>query len=542
MLIQLSGDDQRWVEDTFSSMTLEEKVGHLLCPMDRGDSAEAYLALLKNVPLGTLFVAPSRKAEEVTEVITKVQAASRIPLLVAADIESGMGGPLGFGDRYTEFPSSMACGAAGSARSVYEIGMAIGREARSLGIHWSFAPVVDINLNPRNAVVNYRAFGDDPAMVREYAVQRIAGMQKDHLLAACAKHFPGDGVDERDQHFCTSINALPLEQWWKTYGLVWEAVVQSGVMSIMSGHISFPAYEGVGDRPRLAMPATLSRKLQVDLLRKELGFQGVIISDAAPMGGFTSRLPADRLVVENILAGSDIYLFADPIEDFASLMKAVSTGIISKDRLDESVLRILSMKARLGLHKKLNCAPATAEESGEFHAISQRVTDQAVTVLRRGEGVTAKLKPGSRALLVNVIPGHATRMGISFDTLEQDLHRHGIQTVSLNNPEHREIIKICDEFEWIFVNLCVIPHGVTGTIRMAGDLLKPFYRCFWVGKTNVTFTSFCSPYVLYDLPEASNMLCAYDYSKASQRSAVKVWLGQLEPVGKRPVTAMIEEL
>lgn len=523
-------------------MTLEEKVGHLLCPMDRGDSAETYIATLEKFPLGTLFVAPSRKSNALRDLLKKAQAASRIPLLIAADIESGVGGPLGFGDKYTEFPSLMACGAAGSGQWIHEIGAIIGREARSLGIHWSFAPVVDINLNPRNAVVNYRAFGDDPAIVKEYAVQRITGMQKNNFIAACAKHFPGDGVDERDQHFCTSINSLPVDKWLETYGMVWKAVIQSGVMSIMSGHISFPAYEGVGDRPRLAMPATLSKKLQIDLLRKELGFQGVIISDAAPMGGFTSRLPADRLVVENILAGSDVYLFADPVEDFASLMKAVSDGIISKDRLDESVLRILSMKARLGIHKNLNCAPATAEESREFQAVSQRVTDRAVTVLRQGDGVAAKLKRGSRALLVNVIPGHATKMGIGFETLEQELQHHGIQTVSLNNPEHREIIKIGNDFDWIFVNLCVIPHGVTGTIRLAGELLKPFHRCFWVGRQNVTFTSFGSPYILYDLPQASNMLCVYDYSKAAQISVVKVWLGEIESKGKRPVKAMIEEL
>ncbi|OUC08004.1 hypothetical protein RY27_11580, partial [Litorilinea aerophila] len=266
MLVPLTAEQQQWVDSTLQSMTLSQCVGQLLCASHPRFTTDEWLALLDRVPLGALTVRHV-SSPELREQMQRLQERSPIPLLVAGDLEHGANA-LTDG---TQFPWMMAAGAADDEALMRQMGQATAAEARHAGIHWTFAPVVDLNYNFNNPITNVRALSDQPDRVIRLATALIQGMQADGLLAATAKHFPGDGMDDRDQHLATTVNHLPFAQWQETYGRVWRAVIDAGVMCVMPGHISLPDYQGFTDQPEAAPPATLSAHLLQDLLRKELG-------------------------------------------------------------------------------------------------------------------------------------------------------------------------------------------------------------------------------------------------------------------------------
>jgi beta-N-acetylhexosaminidase len=534
MNLPLTTMQTQWVERTLRSMSLEECVGHLLCPEDRNYTLDAWKALLDEIPLGCVFLGRNTP-ERLRESLTVIQQHARIPVLVASDLEHGAGCMVSGGA--TDFPWAMACGAANDPELMRVMGRATAREGRALGLHWTFSPVVDLNINFRNPVVNVRALGDDAERVSRLVLPWIQGMQADGLLAACAKHFPGDGMDDRDQHLCTSVNSATIEAWWASYGKVWKTAIDGGVMSIMSGHIAFPAYEGLAGNPLAALPATLSRRLQVELLRGELGFQGVIVSDAAPMIGITSRVSAAEEAVENILSGSDVYLFADPRNDFAYLLHAVKTGRLSEAQLYASVRRVLEMKARLNLFAATTSpAPADEERAGYQHA-AQHIADKSMTVARTSAALTRPLPPGANVLTVTVKMGEASHItGGDLACIDDELTRRGYQVDHLLNPSHNALIEKVGQYDRVYLNLIVLPHGLIGNIRLIGAAIMTFWRGFWVGHDNVVITSFGSPYHLYELPHLPNMLLAYSWTEHSQRAAVKVWLGEMAADADCPVT------
>lgn len=531
MLRPLTDDERAWVEATLASMTPEERVGHLLCPEDRGYTPEAWRALLEEVPLGSVFFG-ANTPDRLRACLEVVQATSRIPVLVASDLEHGAGALI---EETTTFPWPTACGATNDPELAHRMGRATAREGRAMGIHWTFSPVVDLNVNSQNPVTNIRALGDNAAHVAPLASALIEGLQASGELGACAKHFPGDGVDDRDQHICTTINALPLDVWWRTYGRVWQAAVDSGVYSVMAGHIAFPAYAGLSLHSSDARPATLSRRLQVDLLRGELGFDGVLISDAAPMVGISSRISAEEKAVQNILAGSDVFLFAEPRADFVRLLNAVRAGRISENRLEVSVRRVLEMKARLGLHREVFGPPLLETERAQFRDDATAIAEQSITLVRANALTPMTLTPGARVLTVTVKYPESGHRNRDLYTVDAALRARGFAVDHLVNPPGDTLAARAADYACVFVNIAVTPHSLMGTMRLTGDLIMPFWNAFWVDHPNVVFTSFGSPYHLYELPHLPNLYLAYGPSPVSQEAAVRVWLGEIEPRGVCPV-------
>ncbi len=346
MLAPLTNEQQAWVDATLTGMTLEQCAGQLLCPMDIRATTESWLELLDQVPLGSIFIR-SMPGEELRRLLAAVQEKSAIPIVVAADLEHGAQAITDVG---TVFPWPMAAGAANDVTLMRKMGQATAVEARYHGLHWTFGPVMDLNLNFNNPITNVRAMGDDPDRVIALGVPLIEALQMDGRLAATAKHFPGDGVDDRDHHIVGSVNTLPVEQWRATFGRVFKAAVEAGVLAVMPGHISLPDYQGYAHAPDDAPPATLSRDLLDGLLRRELGFDGLIVSDASPMIGLQSRVSSEASVVQSIDAGIDMYLFPDPVDDYRRILAAVSTSALSEDRIREAARRVLEFKARLNLH------------------------------------------------------------------------------------------------------------------------------------------------------------------------------------------------
>jgi beta-N-acetylhexosaminidase len=282
--------------------------------------------------------------------------------------------------------------------SAYKLGRISAKEATAVGCNWNFGPITDIAFNWRNTIINSRSFSNDPQKVLDCSRAYIKGIKESSMLS-CAKHFPGDGVDERDQHLLMSVNDLSCEDWDSTYGMVYRGLIEDGLESIMVGHISLPAYEKKLN-PQLKeeemLPATLSPELVNGLLRTELGFQGLVITDASHMGGMLSAMPRKEQVPRAIAAGCDMFLFVHDAEEDIRYMKAgYENGIITEERLQEALMRILGMKAKLGLPQidyMAFAADSHYEEiigCQEHKEIARQIAEKTVTLVKD----TANLLP-----------------------------------------------------------------------------------------------------------------------------------------------------
>ena len=344
----------QWVESTLAGLTLDQKIGQLLLPfMGTRDLDKEIAANLGDIEPAGVHILGGTMAE--------CQAASEylqqrypVPLILSADLENGAGRTL---EGATSFPETMSLGATDSEELAFMTGRAAAVEGRACGVHWTFGPVVDLNLNPNNPITNTRAFGDDPDRVGRLAVAVIRGMQANGL-AATAKHFPGDGLDDRDHHLCTTINPLSMDDWYALSGRMFRKAIDAGVWAIMPGHISLPAWDpGGGAHPSSAPPATLSRRLITGLLREKMSFAGVVVTDAMNMAGALAWGPAEEILPQAIDAGCDVMLFCSARSDFDILKRAVQGRRLTEGRIDQSVRRILALKEALGLHADRGLRP-----------------------------------------------------------------------------------------------------------------------------------------------------------------------------------------
>jgi beta-N-acetylhexosaminidase len=332
------------------------------------------------------------------------------------------------------------------------------------------------------------------------------------------------------------VNSASVRNWWKTYGKVWKAVVNAGVMSIMVGHIAFPDYEGCGQNPSEALPATLSPRMQIDLLRADLGFEGVIVSDAMPMIGIASRVRREDKAIENILAGSDVVLFAEPRQDFTALMQAYQGGRLSLERIESSVRRILEMKARLNLHLDPHEITLREDEMAENQATAQALADRSITLARSNPQTPVNLRPGERVLTVTLTYDNGRPDEQRWlPEIDAALRERGLLVDHLDNPDSQILFEKAGDYAIVFTNVVIYPHALFGSMRMTGSMMMFFWNGFYANFPNTVFTSFGSPYLLYEQPHLPNLYLAYGHSKASQRAAVKAWLGEMEPTGKCPV-------
>ncbi|MBQ1810938.1 MAG: hypothetical protein II016_07435 [Erysipelotrichaceae bacterium] len=374
----LNDEDICWVEETFASMTEEEKVGQLFFPIGySSDPGYLKYAMLNKHPGGMLF--RTGGMQEMAATYAFLQQESKIPMFTAANLESGGDGIVSEG---TCFGKQMQVAATGNKENAYRLGKVCAREGKAVGCNYAFAPVVDIDMNYHNPITNVRTYGSDPEKVIEYAREYIRACNEEGVLTS-VKHFPGDGVDECDQHILTSVNSLSREEWDATYGKVYRTLIEEGAKSVMVGHIALPAYQS--DKERY-LPASLSHDVLTRLLRNELGFNGLIISDATPMVGFCSAMPRKEAVPAAINAGCDMFLFnKDYDEDYGFMLEAVHNGTLSEERLEEAVKRILACKASQKLHLQTvynTGADTSAIGCEEHRAWAKECADQAVTLVK----------------------------------------------------------------------------------------------------------------------------------------------------------------
>jgi beta-N-acetylhexosaminidase len=338
-----------WVERTRSGLSTAQKVKQIFNLACHGDDAHN-IDHLASLQVGGVTRFGGTDLAESWRATRSLVERSEIPLLISGDIEGGA-----IGNRFcSRITNQLGLAATGSTALAAEAVDVLAAEARALGYNWTFTPVVDINAAFRSAIVATRSYGSDVATIVEHALVNVRSFQR-HGIAATAKHWPGEGFDDRDQHLVTTINPLDMDTWRARFGRIYQALIDAGVLTVMSAHIALPAYakQHGASGLELCRPASVSHALNIELLRGELGFNGLIVSDASAMAGLSSWAERAECVPELIANGCDVLLFPSPFEtDFAHVMKALADGRLSEARLEDAVTRVLGLKAALGLHRQ----------------------------------------------------------------------------------------------------------------------------------------------------------------------------------------------
>ena len=524
----LNPEQAQWVDHTLASLTLEQRVAQILQPkIDDASSVEPLLKLMERIPFGGLFVWAAKR-EEHLERIGRLQAASRIPLVVAGDLESGAGYVVA---GTTRFPDPLAVAAADSEELAYTMGKASALEGRASAIHWTFAPVVDVNLNPDNPIANTRSLGDNPERIGPLAAAIIRGMQE-HGLAACAKHFPGDGIDDVDQHISTSINSLPLEKWKAVSGRAFNSAFATGAWSTMIGHIALPAWDPEKDKRGAYRPATVSRRIVTDLLRKEMKFDGLVVTDDMNMGGVAGYMNRRDRTVACINAGCDMFLFPPLPYTYDVLLAAVKSRELSEERVTDAARRVLEFKARLNLHagQPVGRTP-TEEERNSFDHAARQIAERALVCARDVNGaLPLRLKPGARVLTVTV-----TNDNFDLPDVDRELSARGFHVRHIVADNYGCVDKFIGEVDAIFVNFTFKANWGVGSPRSVGPHNRMFMNGFHMEHPCVVFTSFGSPYQLRQFCTLPNLINAHSASSSSQSAAVAAWFGEIAISGTSPV-------
>ena len=537
-----------WVESTLRKMTVDEKIGQLLFTTYHGSftatDSDAYRQLLHDVqdlhvggfivithgsPLGIV----KSQAYPTAVLANQMQAKSKLPLLIGADFERGTAMRY---DEGTSFPTAMAVAAAGNPKNAYTMGKITALEARATGVNWIYAPDSDVNNNPGNPIINTRSFGENPQCVAEFVAAFVKGVE-DHGGLATAKHFPGHGDTSADSHIDLPVIPANRDRLEHLELVPFRAAISSGASSVMTGHLSVPALE-----PDPNTPATLSPHILQGLLRKELGYQGLIVTDAMDMGGITVRFSPGEAAVRAFAAGADCLLMP-PVPDaaFEALQAAVKSGRISKERLDESVRRILQAKARLGLNeKRLVDLNALNHKFGSdaWQKEAQDISDRGVTLLRdTPHRLPLDGTKPSRALLLAFYADPEPYPG---EDLEREL-RARFDSVTTLRADTRfvnaGILKLPqpDSYDVAIIAFFVRVSDRKGNVDVPAEQAALAEQVFKTGKPVVT-VGLGSPYLIERFPQAETWLAAFGISDVAQISVARALFGEIPVRGHLPVT------
>ena len=554
----LSAEQVKWVEDTIAGMSLEEKLGQLfvLLKGQPGVNEEAIASTLRSSHQGGLRWQGGDR-NQVYEQNSLYQKHSKIPLLIAANCDDGGSGCLPEG---TFVATAAEAGAGEGTDTAYHIGLVAGREASSIGCNWMFNPIVDIYMNWRNTIVNTRSFGGEADKVIANARAYIRGIKDANPnMACCCKHFPGDGVEELDQHLALGVNDLSVEDWDASFRKVYQTLIDEDLESIMVGHIALPEMSRKlrpGIRDEEIMPATLAPELLTDLLRGEMGFNGVLITDATHMIGMTAMARRCDAIPGAIAAGCDMILFANDVEEDISFLKAgVESGVITEERLSEALHRILGLKAKLHLYDEAKLMPPPSEKDlwvgcEEHKSYTVQAADHCVTLVKDTQRLLpVDPKQKKRAYLVyvqstptskgyngdptkQVIVEELQRMGFEVDVCPNyhDLEvENGVSPMNfvkmLNHQSRKEFT---DSHDVVFLFINIKGYAQENNVRLRWSCNHscelPWYNLEvpTIG-ISLNFTNH-----LIDVPQLHTFVNAYGSHRANIRAAIEKICGLSE--------------
>jgi len=541
-------EQERWVETTLVQMSLEEKVGQVIFATYHGSftstDSEAYAQMMKdvnelhvggfiNVTQGSPLGYVKSQAYPTAVLTNQLQSKAKLPLLFGADFERGTAMRLNEG---TSFPTAMALAAGGNPKDAYAMGKTTALEARAVGIQWIYAPVADVNNNPGNPIINTRSFGENPARVAEFVSEFIRGVQENGGIAT-AKHFPGHGDTASDSHIDLPVIKADRERLDHLELVPFRAAIAAGVGSIMTGHLSVPALE-----PDPNTPATLSPRILTDLLRKQLGFEGLVVTDAMDMGGITVRYAPGDAAVRAFVAGADALLMPPvPEAAYDALLAAAKSGEITEERLDASVRRILLAKAKLGLDKnRLVDVDALNAKFGRtaWQTEAQEISDRGITMLRD----TPRQLPldgtkPTRALLVSLYSDPEPYPG---EDLERELRARCDSLIALRADTKfakADTLKLpsTDQYDVVILALFVRVSDRKGDVDVPANQLPLIDQIYKAGKPVIT-VGLGSPYLIEKFPQAETWLSAFGISDVAQISVARALFGQIPVQGHLPVT------
>jgi beta-N-acetylhexosaminidase len=560
---ELTPAQRQWISDALQRLSLREKLGQMLMVYCFGGFMPAESAqyrdlvhqiagnhvggILLGAKAGPLGVENSQ-AYPSAAIINDLQRRSAIPLLVSADFEQGTGMRLAEG---THFPSAMAVAAAHRPEDAYEIGRITALESRAIGVNWIFAPVADVNVNPENPIINIRSFGEDPVSVSDFAAAFVRGVEENDALAT-AKHFPGHGDIIRDSHLELPMLTADRDRLESVEWAPFRAAIHAGVSSIMTGHLAVPAIES-----DLGLPATLSPVILQGILRRELGFDGLIVADALDMGGVASFYSPADAAVRAAAAGVDVLLLPpNPTATLAALEAAVNDGRLPESRVYDAVRRILSAKACLmvaenptgghnqihsSAHVDLAALPSALQRPG-YTAAAQDIADRGITLLRNGRDlIPLDATRASRVLLLSLSGDPDPNPGEAF---EKELRERVVSLTVLRadtrfSPLRALQFPDADSYDFAIVALFVHVSDRKGTVNLPDDeaaLVHQFLAGSKPVPKPVIVACFGNPYLLARFPNADTWIAAFSSVEVCQRAAARALYGEIAVQGHLPVT------
>jgi beta-N-acetylhexosaminidase len=531
---------ERWVEKTLKSMSLREKIGQMINVRLVGDfanfSSERFLDALREVRENKIggFTVYRGDANTIAAVTNELQRAAEIPLLFAADYERGLRMNVRNG---TPFTTSMGVGATGDVQAAYRQGRIICQEMRAIGVNWLFAPVVDINNNPDNPVINVRSFGENPQKVGEFGAALSKGVKEANCLSTL-KHFPGHGDTAVDSHIGLAVVPIDRARLNAVELVPFKMAIDAGVAdSVMTAHVALPQI--TGDE----IPATINPKVSTDILRKELKFDGIISTDAMEMGAIVKGYSEEKSVVMAVQAGADVVLLPlDSKKAIDAIESAVRRNEITEERINESVRRLLRAKHRLGITENalvdLNQVNRIVE-SPENVREANLIAEKSITLLRNaGEMLPLSIEKANRSLFVVVaaddepIEGAALMPEIQKRAQNAKIIRFDPRTTP---AEYEKALGEAKNFEAVVLAVFVKRAAGKGTVAL-GETQTNFVRQMTaLNDKPVAVVAFGSPYLIRQFPEVKVYAVTYAIEEIAQTAAARTLFGEVPFQGKLPV-------
>jgi len=558
---------ERWVEQTKKALTLDDKIGQLIVPSFESnflstdsDTFDELTRLVRTYHVGGFHVfGASIPAPPVllnpgygtvilgqpfpTAFLTnRLQSLSTVPLLNTADFETGVGFRI-FGA--TIFPRQMAMGAAGDPRLIREEARITGIESRALGVHVNSAPIADVNNNPRNPVINTRAYGEDPARVAALVGAYVAGAREGGIIATI-KHFPGHGDTDVDSHLGLPVVTYDRARLNQIELLPFRRGIEQGADAVMAAHVEMPALD-----PAPSMPATFSPLILRDLLRTEMRFDGLLYTDSMSMDAVSKMVSPDEGVVRAVLAGADQVLHSpDPVAAFNGLKAAVASGRIAEPRLDEAVDRILRAKASVGLHARRTVdldAVLTKVGGRANQAVAQEASARSMTLVKDDRRQVPLSVPRETPLLFLSVLDYPAGWQIAAPsrTFIPELRKRWPQVTAIEVSDHTPMSElnlvraVAPRYGAIVASVFVRATSGGGRLYLSPELirlLRDLARATDRTNTPLITTFFGNPHVAAAIPELPAVLLAYDFYDLTEASAVRAIAGEAAIGGKLPIT------
>lgn len=562
----LDADAQRWVDETLQRLSLDEKIGQLLLPSFfssyTSSDSEVYDeldTLVRDYHVGGLHVFGARTPRprvllnpnysrtalgeplNAASLINRLQAGAGVPLLVTADFETGVGFRL---RGATTFPRAMAFGAAGDPALAYEAGRITATEARAIGVHVNFAPVADVNNNPRNPVINTRSFGEDPARVGELARAYVEGLQAGGMLATL-KHFPGHGDTDVDSHLGLPVIHHGRARLDRVELAPFRLGVTAGADAVMTAHIELPTLD-----PEPATPATFSQRVVEGLLREELGFDGLVFTDSMRMRAVSEMMPPGEAAARAVKAGHDVVLHSpDYVAAFRGVEGAIERGELDAARVDRSVRRLLTAKARLGLHRErtvsLDALPATVGTRAHLE-VAAEISERSLTLVKDAAGDLPLGTPRNGSVLYLSVLDYPSGWGIGAPsrTLIPELEGRWPNVTAIELSDRTPLSEIelvratASRYDAVVAGVFVRTASFSGRMDLSDalvDLLRDLGRASASSGQPLVTVMFGNPYAATFLTDLPTILLTYDFYDLAEASAAKAVAGEIPIRGRLPI-------